>query len=117
MNISKQVLIRIIREELLREEAEERVVFDPDKVDLPIPKPLARLLDPDLTPQKFATFDAELDASGNLQHQGFALAAFAMTYADNDQAGAKKILATATNLIPKIAKAMEEPKEKPKETT
>tara|TARA_Y100000310_G_C20681627_1_gene816309 strand:- start:1330 stop:1623 length:294 start_codon:yes stop_codon:yes gene_type:complete len=92
MQITKQQLKCIIREELIREEKEERVVFDPENVDLPIPKKLQKLLDPDLSPQKFAAFDAELDASGSPQHQAFALAAFAMTYADNDEAAAKKCL-------------------------
>ncbi len=106
MRITKRQMKRIIREELLREE-EERVVFDPEAVDLPIPKKLQKLLDPDLTPQKFAAFDAELDASGSPAHQAFALAAFAMTYADNDVAAAKKLLAKATAGVVQIGKATE----------
>jgi 5'-deoxynucleotidase YfbR-like HD superfamily hydrolase len=107
IKITKRQLRKIIREQILREEKEERIVFDPDDVDLPIPAKLKKLLNPDLSPQKFAAFDAELDASGTPQHQGFAIAAYTMTYADNDLQTAKKILQTATGLIPKIAKAME----------
>tara|TARA_Y100000310_G_C20511366_1_gene729042 strand:+ start:449 stop:814 length:366 start_codon:yes stop_codon:yes gene_type:complete len=108
MRVTSKQLRRIIQEELFREQ-DERVVFDPEKVDLPIPKTLARLLDPDLTPAKFAQFDAELDASGKPDHQAFALAAFAMTYADNDAKGAGTILMKAKGLVPKIVKAMEQP--------
>ena len=113
MRLTTKQLKKIIKEEILREK-EERVVFDPENVDLPIPQKLKKLLDPNLSPQKFAAFDAELDASGSPAHQAFALAAFAMTYADNDEAAAKKILTTATALTVKIAKAMgttEEPTE------
>ena len=114
MRVTRRQLRRIIKEELLHEE-EERVVFDPENVDLPIPKKLQKLLDPNLTPQKFAAFDAELDASGSPAHQAFALAAFAMTYADNDEQAAVDIAKKAMAAIPKIAKAMSEPAEPEKE--
>lgn len=90
---------------LIKEE-EERVVFNPEEVDLPVPKKLVKLLDPDITPQKFAQRDAELDASGRPQDHAFACAAFALTYADNDAKQAMKILKMAIAQLPKIAKGM-----------
>jgi hypothetical protein len=90
---------------LIKEE-EERVVFDPEEVDLPVPKKLVKLLDPDITPQKFAQRDAELDDSGKPQEHAFACAAFALTYADNDAEQAMKILKMAIQQLPKIAKGM-----------
>lgn len=103
--ISERILRKLRLTKLVRE-AEERVVFDPEAVDLPIPKPLQRLLDPDITPQKFATFDAELDASGQPVHQAFALAAFAMTYADMDSKAGMDLMRKAIAMIPKIEKGM-----------
>ena len=54
MRLTKKQLARIIKEEILREK-EERVVFDPENVDLPIPQKLKKLLDPNLSPQKFCS--------------------------------------------------------------
>jgi hypothetical protein len=103
-------IFRKLRLKKLVREAEERIVFDPSDVDLPIPKPLQRLLDPNITPQKFATFDAELDASGKPLHQAFALAAFAMTYADMDGKTGADLMRKAIAMIPKIEKGMEKAK-------
>jgi hypothetical protein len=113
MKITKQQLRWIIHEEILRE-AKEDQDFDPANADLPIPKKLQKLLDPDLSPQKFATLDAELDDTGSEAHQAFAVAAFALTYADNDEASAKNILQKAMTSLPAIIKSMEVPKEKEK---
>ena len=99
---------------LLNEE-EERVVFDPEKVDLPVPKKLVKLLDPDITPQKFSQSDAELDDSGKPQEHAFACAAFALTYADNDTDQAMKILKMAIQQLPKIAKGMSSSEENKEE--
>jgi hypothetical protein len=91
---------------VLNEEPKEDKDFNPANVDLPIPDKLKRLLDPDLSPQKFADFDAELDDSGTPAHQAFALAAFALTYADNDEAAAKALMQKASTAIVTIVKAM-----------
>ena len=64
-------------------------------------------LNPDISPQKFAAFDAELDASGNKKHQAFALAAFAMTYANNVPDVAKELLKLSFPILKKIEAAME----------
>ena len=113
MKTTKRQLKRIIKEEYSRilSEEEERAVFDPEAVDLPIPKALVKLLDPDITPQKFAQLDGQLDAKGSPQQQAFACAAYAMTYADNDIDGATKILKLAIGLMPKIKKGIEKAKE------
>lgn len=99
---------------LLNEE-EERVVFNPEEVDLPVPKKLVKLLDPDITPQKFAQRDAELDDSGKPQEHAFACAAFALTYADNKPNQAMKILKMAIQQLPKIAKGMSSSEENKEE--
>ena len=106
MKITKDRLRKIIQEELLREAPEPDVDFNIDDLDMQIPTNLKRLLNPDLTPQKFAQLDAELDASGTPQHQAFALTAFALTYAENKEGEALKILNLAKALLPKISKAM-----------
>tara|TARA_R110001592_G_scaffold145733_1_gene369358 strand:- start:2636 stop:2971 length:336 start_codon:yes stop_codon:yes gene_type:complete len=99
---------------LIKEE-EERVVFNPEEIDLPVPKKLVKLLDPDITPQKFAQRDAELDDSGKPQEHAFACAAFALTYADNDADQAMKILKMAIQQLPKIAKGMSSSEENKEE--
>jgi len=104
--ITQEALRQIIKEELLREEKAPDQDFDPENADIPIPKNLQKLLDPDLSPQKFAVLDAELDDSGSPAHQAFAIAAFALTYADNDEATAKKLLSKAIQQIPVIIKSM-----------
>jgi hypothetical protein len=113
----ERMIRRLRSKKKLAEEKESRVMFDPESVDLPIPKPLQRLLSPDISPQKFAAFDEEMDASGTPQHQAFALAAFAMTYADEDgsdpkAAGAQDILKKALQMLPKIMAGMKKAKEK-----
>ena len=114
MKITKRQLKSIIREavalQILAEE-EERVVFNPEEVDLPVPKKLVKLLDPDITPQKFAQRDAELDESGTPVQHAFACAAFALTYADNKEEAAMKILKLAIGQLPKIIKGMAGAKE------
>jgi len=107
----ERIIQRLRSKKKIIEEKEPRVIFDPESVDLPIPKPLQRLLNPDVSPQKFAAFDAEMDASGTPQHQAFALAAFAMTYADEDgsdpkASGAQDILKKALQMLPKIMSGM-----------
>jgi len=107
MKIKLSELKKIIREELLREEKEEDKDFNPADSALPIPAKLKKLLDPNLSPQKFASLDAELDDSGSFAHQAFAVAAFAMTYADNQGDAAKKLLQKALVVIPAIVKSLD----------
>ena len=84
-------LRRAIREELVRdylveqdeEEGKEDANFTPE--DVPgLPKKLGKLLDPDLSPAKFAKLDKNMDDSGTPAQQGGALAAYAISYADLD---------------------------------
>ena len=101
---------------LLVEEEEERVVFKPKAVDLPIPKKLVKLLDPDITPQKFAALDAELDAGDNKKHQAFAIAGFAMTYANNDASVAEEIIKLSILSLKQIKAATAGESEETEET-
>ena len=110
---------RAIREELrtvvlknklkkLHEQKEEDVDFNPSNSGSKIPKNLQRLLNPDLSPQKFAVLDGELDDSGSPAHQAIAVAVYALNYADNDQAGAEKILTLAKAAVANLLKQKEE---------
>ena len=98
---------RLIRGALNEEEApgkEEDVDFDPAKAGKKLPKPLELLLDPEISPQKFFKFDQQMDARGSVVQQAQAIAAFALTYGDNEK-DAKAILQKAIQELPKIAPA------------
>jgi hypothetical protein len=111
MKISRNQLRAIIKEALLLEEKED-VDFDPGGLgSLNIPPKLLKMLDPDIPPAKYSQMDAELDASGTPNQQAFALAAFALSYADGEEAGSSTVLKKAIGLIPKIITAQEEKKD------
>lgn len=112
---------RAIREELrtivtrhnlqkLNEQAEEEkegdVNFDPEGSKLP--KSLQKLLDPDISPQKFAQLDSQLDDTGKPAQQALAVAVYALNYADNDLQKAKKLLSLATAAVPNLLKQGEQ---------
>jgi len=105
MKIRITELRQIINEILL--EGEERVVFDASDLGLPVPQHLLKLLDPDISPRKFAELDAKLDMEGKPEHQAFALAAFAMTYVDNNAEEAAKLIKRTLPLLKKIGAAMD----------
>jgi len=93
----------------LEEKQEIDLDFDPTQLQ-GIPKNLVKLLDPDVSPQKFAALDAQLDEKGSPQHQAFALLAYALTYADNDVKSAIGLLKKAISLGPKVQKMMDNKK-------
>ena len=99
--------LRQIIQNVLLEGEDERVVFDASDLGLPVPKHLLKLLDPDISPRRFAELDAKLDTEGKPEHQAFALAAFAMTYADNDAEEAAKLIKRTLPLLKKIKMAMD----------
>lgn len=90
----------------LNEEAEIDLDFDPTQLQ-GIPKNLQKLLDPNISPQRFMALDAEMDEKGTPQHQAFALLAFALTYADKDVKEAQMLLKRAIALGPKVEKMMD----------
>jgi len=97
-----------VKDKFLFEQPAEDKDFNLEELEgLNLPTVLKKLLDPNITPAKYADIDAEVDASGNINHQGFAIAAFALSYADMDGSGAESILAKAKAIIPKIIKARE----------
>lgn len=104
MRIKLHELRQVIREVIL--EGEERVVFDASDLGLPVPQHLLKLLDPKISPRKFAELDAKLDMEGKPEHQAFALAAFAMTYANNNAEEAAKLIKRTVPLLKKIGTAM-----------
>jgi len=89
----------------LNEEKELDLDFDPTQLQ-GIPKNLQKLLDPNISPQRFMALDAEMDEKGTPQHQAFALLAFALTYADKDVKEAQMLLKRAIALGPKVEKMM-----------
>jgi len=116
MKITKRQLLRIIREErqrLLREAPKEDKDLNTDELgSLKLPPILTKLLDPKISPAKYASLDQMIDASGNVNHQAFAIAAFTLSYADMDLAKAKAVLSKAAGILPKIVKAREAAKGK-----
>ena len=111
MKITKRQLHKIIKEErlkILSEEEKEDKDFDPEELTgLNIPAPLKKLLDPDITPVKFMDLDQKLDAGGNVNHQAVAIAAFVLSYADNDEKEAKRLLRKTLDILPRILKAQQ----------
>jgi len=124
MKITKRQLRRIIREEkskVLRikkiiSEAKPEVDLGTDKEEedkdldindlgMTLPSTLKKLLDPDITPAKYADLDQTLDQGDNINHQAIAIAAFALSYSDMDESSATRILAKARELVPKIIKS------------
>jgi len=90
---------------LLFEEKED-IDFDPaDFEGLSLTPILKKMLDPNISPAKYADLDAQLDDSGNPNQQGFALAAFALSYSDGSADSAIQLLKKALTFVPKIEKA------------
>jgi len=107
MRITKRQLRRIINEELLREKEEDKDLDIDELEGMKLPPMLKKLLDPDVSPQKYAAIDQMVDEGGNINHQAFAIAAFVLSYADMEEAVALSMLNKAKALIPKIVKARE----------
>jgi hypothetical protein len=107
MRITKRQLRRIINEELLREKEEDKDLDIDELEGMKLPPMLKKLLDPDVSPQKYAAIDQMVDEGGNINHQAFAIAAFVLSYADMEEAAALSMLNKAKSLIPKIVKARE----------
>ena len=66
------------------------------------------MLDPDISPAEYAKLDQKVDAGGNPMHQALALAAFALSYGEMNQANTEQILTTARKLVGKIIKKREQ---------
>jgi len=107
MRVTKRQLRRIINEELLREKEEDKDLDIDELEGMKLPPMLKKLLDPDVSPQKYAAIDQMVDEGGNINHQAFAIAAFVLSYADMEEAAALSMLNKAKALIPKIVKARE----------
>jgi hypothetical protein len=104
--------------QLIREVIEDDENVDLNATDgLNIPAKLKKLFDPDITPNRFAKLDKELDVSGSPIHQAFALDVFALNYADNDPKEANVLLKKALAMTSKMAKAIKKGKESEKTQT
>tara|TARA_Y100000310_G_C20642150_1_gene794586 strand:- start:230 stop:571 length:342 start_codon:yes stop_codon:yes gene_type:complete len=110
MKIKLSELKQIIKEELLKEEKEEDVNFNPDTAKLSMPVALKKLLDPNISPMKFAALDKEMDASDDPKKQAAAIAAFALNYSDMDSDAAIQLLQRAKTLAPKLVAMKDEKK-------
>lgn len=117
MKITRKQLRSIISESIILEQSEEEDSdFDPGALaGINIPAPLKKLLDPDIPAAKFMDLDQKLDASGNINHQSVAIAAFVLSYADNDEKTAKQLLRKTMQILPKILKAQQNASDKGKE--
>ena len=77
--------------------------YDPAGSEKALKPAIKKLLDPNMSPQKFAAFDAEMDEKGSIQDQAAAEAGFALTYADGDEKEAQDILKKAIPWVKKMA--------------
>ena len=119
--INEAALRKAIREELTDAVNKAKSLSEAGDIDLDldvselpgVPQNLKKLLDPDISPQKFDALDAELDVKGNETHQAFALLAFALTYSDRNVDTAIRLLMKAKTLAPKLKKMMEKSNQKP----
>jgi len=90
----------------LFEAPEEDIDFDPAELEgISLTPVLKKMLNPDVPPAKYVQLDAELDDNGNPNQQGFALAAFALSYADGDPNNGAMLLKKGLEAIKKIEKA------------
>jgi hypothetical protein len=124
MKITKRQLRRIIREEKTKvirikriiseakpevnlgsDKEEEDTDLDAKTLGMNLPPTLKKLLDPDISPAKYADLDQAVDEGDNINHQAIAIAAFALSYSDMDEDSASRILAKAKELVPKIVKS------------
>ena len=116
--VTEEKLREMIRDQLKRswrsvsrrklKEVKEDQDFELDELEgLNLPPVLKKLLDPNITPAKYADIDQLVDESGNVNHQAFAIAAFVLSYADMDEGTASAIFTKAKALLPKILKARE----------
>lgn len=104
----RSIVKNYLIEQKLVPEAEEDKDLDIGELEgMNLPPVLKKLLDPDISPQKYASIDQMVDAGGNVKHQAFAIAAFVLSYADMDEGTSVKMLNLAKGLIPKIIKARE----------
>lgn len=111
-SMTEKKLRSIVRNYLIERksitEVEEDKDLDISELEgLNLPPVLKKLLDPKVSPQRYASIDQMIDAGGNVKHQAFAIAAFALSYADMDEGTSIKMLNLAKGLVPKIVKARE----------
>lgn len=106
MRISRKQLSEMVKT-MLKEQKEDKDLNIEELEGLQLPPVLKKLLDPDISPAQYAKIDQIVDASGNENHQAFAIAAFILSYADMDEGSATQILNKAKGLVPKIIKARE----------
>ena len=108
MRIDHKLLRKIIKEELSNkilteaEKEEKDPDWSPEDSNIPLPKKLEKVLDPELSPQKFAQLDQQLDTGGTPAQQAIAIDAFALNYADGDEGDAKVLLQKALQALPKL---------------
>ncbi len=109
MRITERRLRGLVRKALLLKEKskkeEERVVFDPESVDLPMNRRVKKFLDPEVTPIKKAKWNAEIDTDGTIQQQSQALAANALSYADTSPKDSLKLMNMSRSMLQRMIKS------------
>ena len=108
MKITERQLRSLVRKALLQEKSEkeeERIVFDPEDVKMPMNRRVKKFLDPEVTPIKKQKFDAEIDDAGTIQQQAQALAAKALTYADKAPKDSLKLMNMSRSMLQRMIKS------------
>ena len=91
---------------VIKEEGEIDLNVDLSQVP-GVPKALQKLSDKDISPQRFAALDQELDQSENVTQQAIALLVFALNYSDRDTKRAITLLKKAISLAPTLQKKID----------
>ena len=109
MKITERQLRNLVRKALITEikKEDERVVFDPEDVSLPMNRRVKKFLDPEMHPLKKQKFEAEIDSDGTVQQQAQALAAKAITYADKAPKESMKLMSLSRSMLQRMMKNMD----------
>ena len=100
--IQEQLSDLVKKAKLVTEKTKEMDV-DVDPADIKgLSAPIKKLLNPDISPQKFAALDQAVDQKGKPIHQAQALVGFALTYVENNVDEAEKLLRKAIQQLAKV---------------
>ena len=106
--IQEQLSDLIKKANLVLEKTKEMDVdFDPSDTK-GLSAPIKKLLNPDLSPAKFAALDQALDQKGKPIQQAQALVGFALSYVENNVTEAEKLLRLAIQQLAKVEKPGDE---------
>lgn len=110
MIIKEAELRKAIQDQLSDLVEKARLVSEKKKMDVDVDpgdikglsKPIAKLLQPGLSPQKFAALDQAVDERGKPRQQAQALLGFALSYVENNTEEAEKLLKLAIRQLGQV---------------